>query len=105
MAMLYLQTPVKILSFVLLSTPLVATAMELLAFYSSNSYQQVAYSKNALVYQATVSLPSFFFILPLLSYIWGLDRYMKKMYPGTYKVLMVENQLLPFLMTEHDLYL
>ena len=91
MAMLYLQVPVRMLSFVLLSTPVVAAVMEMIAVSESNSYQQMAFSKNSLIYQATVSLPSFLFILPLLSYMGSLDRYMQKNYPNTYKAVMIEN--------------
>ena len=91
--MLYLMVPVRLIIFIMLSTPAVTTVMELLAVGWANSYQELSYSALSLAYQAIVYIPSFLFMVPLLVYMYELDVYMADKYPTLYKQIIIDSSI------------
>ena len=49
-AMLYIQDAVRVMAFALMSTPVVAMLMEIVALQTANSYQQETISRDAVIY-------------------------------------------------------
>ena len=91
--MLYLMVPIRLIIFIMLSTPAITTVMELLAVGWANSYQELSYSALSLAYQAIVYIPSFLFMVPLLVYMYALDVYMAAKYPTLYKQIIIDSSI------------
>ena len=91
--MLYLMVPIRLIIFIMLSTPAITTVMELLAVGWANSYQELSYSALSLAYQAIVYIPSFLFMVPLLVYMYALDVYMAAKYPTLYKQIIIDSTI------------
>ena len=96
--MLYIQNAVRVMAFALLSTPVVALVMELVAIQTANSYQQVTFATDAVVYQAITVLPTYLFLVPLLVYMSRIDSFLERLYPKDYHKVMVEGQLTDYLL-------